>query len=161
MSVGERIKQVRKEAGLTLRAFGAQIGISNGSVSQIEHGVINPSAQTIKSICREFRINETWLRTGEGEKDVASPAFSLDEYARQYGVSELETEFIRLYLELPADTRRTIIDHFRTGLSRLAPAEPDFPDTDEEVLAEFGRQREDEEKIPWTGHQPVGGADAG
>ncbi len=65
--MNERIKAVRKKKGLTLRQFGKIIGITASSCSTIETGKSNPSSQTIKSICREFDVNEAWLLTGEGE----------------------------------------------------------------------------------------------
>lgn len=62
-----RIKAVRKSVGLTLEKFGERIGITASSVSAIEVGKNNPSEQTIRAICREFGVNEIWLRTGAGE----------------------------------------------------------------------------------------------
>ncbi len=62
-----RIKEVRTSLHLTQEAFGDRIGIKRNSVAQIETGVRNPSDQTITSICREFDVNEIWLRTGEGD----------------------------------------------------------------------------------------------
>ena len=47
--------------------FGKRIGIGKSSVSTIESGKNNPSDQTVHFICREFNVNENWLRTGEGE----------------------------------------------------------------------------------------------
>nr|DAH17364.1 MAG TPA: Repressor protein CI [Caudoviricetes sp.] len=66
-SIGSRVKAVRKALNLTTTKFGERIGIKNPSVSMIETGKSNPSDRTILSICREFNVNETWLRTGEGE----------------------------------------------------------------------------------------------
>lgn len=60
-----RIKAVRKAAGLTLEKFGERIGISNSACSAIETGKNNPSEQTIRAICREFGVNELWLRYGD------------------------------------------------------------------------------------------------
>lgn len=71
--MNERIKQIRKEAGLTLEKFGKRIGITAASCSTIESGKSNPSTQTVRSICREFGVNEKWLRTGEGEKCITNP----------------------------------------------------------------------------------------
>lgn len=65
--MNERIKQVRLKFDLTQSEFGERIGITKSSVSTIESGKSNPSDQTIRSICREFSVNESWLRTGEGE----------------------------------------------------------------------------------------------
>ena len=64
--MNERIKMIRKEANLTMEEFGAKVGIKRASVSLIESGRNNPSNSTIKMICKTFRVNELWLRTGEG-----------------------------------------------------------------------------------------------
>lgn len=67
-TIGERIRYIRKDRNkLTLDSFGQRIGISAASVSALELGKNNPSEQTIKLICREFGVNEIWLRTGVGE----------------------------------------------------------------------------------------------
>lgn len=67
MILGERIKKVRKNLDLTQQEFGKRIGIKPNSISLIESGNRNASKQVILSICREFNVNETWLRTGSGE----------------------------------------------------------------------------------------------
>lgn len=66
-TIGTRIKEIRKGAGLTLEKFGAKIGITAASMSTIENGKSNPSGQTVLMICREFNVNEDWLRDGKGE----------------------------------------------------------------------------------------------
>ena len=63
----ERVRLLRKHLNLTLDAFGQRIGITMAAVSNIENGRSNPSNQVVLSICREFHVNEHWLRTGEGE----------------------------------------------------------------------------------------------
>ena len=40
--------------------------MKRNSIALIENGR-NTSDQTIFAICREFNVNEQWLRTGEGE----------------------------------------------------------------------------------------------
>ena len=67
MAFGERIKAVRKASNLTQEAFAAKLGIKQNSVAQIESDRRNASDQVILSVCREFGVHETWLRTGEGE----------------------------------------------------------------------------------------------
>lgn len=66
MTLGERVKKVRKVLDLTQRGFGERISIKQNSVAQIEMGR-NTSDQTISAICKEFNVSETWLRTGAGE----------------------------------------------------------------------------------------------
>lgn len=66
--MNKRIAEIRKDTGYTMEKFGNKIGISKSAVNQIEKGVNNPSEQTITLICREFGVNEEWLRHGTGEK---------------------------------------------------------------------------------------------
>lgn len=65
--MNNRIKLVRKEAGMTLEKFGDQIGISKSAIHMLEKGVNTPAESTLKAISREFNVNEEWLKTGEGE----------------------------------------------------------------------------------------------
>lgn len=65
--MNERIKQVRKSLGITQQAFAERIGMKQNSIALVESGKRNISGQALLSICREFQVNELWLRTGEGE----------------------------------------------------------------------------------------------
>lgn len=65
--MNERIKQVRQFAGLTQLQFAERLGLSRNFIAMMETGGRDPSDRTITDICREFNINEDWLRTGNGE----------------------------------------------------------------------------------------------
>lgn len=65
--MNERIKRIRKDKKMSQEEFGRAIGIGKTSVSKLESGENNPSDQTIILICREFDVDEDWLRTGKGE----------------------------------------------------------------------------------------------
>lgn len=62
-----RIKAVRKTAKLNQTEFGARIGVGQAAVAAWESGTRSPMDAIIQSICREFNVDEHWLRTGEGE----------------------------------------------------------------------------------------------
>lgn len=62
-----RLKAVRKAVGLTQQEFADRLGIKRGAVANYEIGRNDPIDAVISLICREFGVNETWLRTGEGE----------------------------------------------------------------------------------------------
>ena len=64
--MNERIKQIRKDAGLTQEKFAERIGLKQNSIALIESGKRTPSEQTVLSICREFKVRQEWLRTGDG-----------------------------------------------------------------------------------------------
>lgn len=62
-----RIAAVIAHSGLSKTAFAQRLGLSQSYVSNVALGTKTPSDRTIADICREFNVNETWLRTGEGE----------------------------------------------------------------------------------------------
>jgi transcriptional regulator with XRE-family HTH domain len=62
-----RIKQIRKEKNLTQVEFGEHIGVKGNTVTNYETGLRNPTDAVILSICREFNVNEDWLRNGTGK----------------------------------------------------------------------------------------------
>lgn len=70
MTENERVKEVRKTLNLTLEKFGERIGVTRGSMSNIENGNRSLTEQMTKSICREFGVDYMWLTTGEGEMFV-------------------------------------------------------------------------------------------
>ena len=63
----DRIKEVRKAVGLTQVEYGKRLGVAGNTVTNYENGMRNPSDAIINAICREFNVNEDWLRTGSGE----------------------------------------------------------------------------------------------
>ncbi len=67
MKLKDRIKLIRKNAGLTQEAFARQLGLKRNTVATYETTSKVPMDAVITSICHEFNINENWLRTGEGE----------------------------------------------------------------------------------------------
>ena len=67
MSIGSRIKEIRKNANLTQGEFGERCGVTFSAISFIEREKNVPSEQTIRAICSEFNVNRFWLETGEGD----------------------------------------------------------------------------------------------
>lgn len=108
--MNERIKQLRKELGLTLEKFGEKIGVSRSAMGNIENGVRGVTDQMFKSICREFNVREEWLRTGEGEMFV------------QMNRDERVADIVKKAL---ASDDEFVINTF-TALGQLTPAEWDL-----------------------------------
>lgn len=67
-TINDRIAAVIELSGLTKTAFAEKINLSQSYISQICIGNKTPSDRTISDICREFGVNETWLRSGSGLK---------------------------------------------------------------------------------------------
>lgn len=81
--MNERIRELRKHLNLTLEEFGKKVGVTKAAISRIEKGERSVTDQMFLSICREFNVNENWLRTGDGEM------FYLEEDEEAAYVSEL------------------------------------------------------------------------
>ncbi len=62
-----RIRKLRKALDLTQQEFASRIGTSANVLTNYETGRRNPSSSVINNICKEFHVNEDWLRTGAGE----------------------------------------------------------------------------------------------
>lgn len=62
-----RIRELRKTLELNQTDFGSRIGVKQGTVASYESGARAPLDSVVRSICREYNVNEDWLRTGQGE----------------------------------------------------------------------------------------------
>ena len=116
-TIGTRIKEIRKGAGLTLEKFGAKIGITAASLSTIENGKSNPSVQTVLMICREFNVNEDWLRDGTGEPFMQlSREETIAEYVGMITgghITDIEESIIKFMSETPAEEWETLASELR------------------------------------------------
>ena len=101
MTQNERVKEVRKSLGLTLEKFGERIGVTRGSMSNIENGNRNLTEQMTKSICREFGVDYIWLTTGEGEMFVDTDDDFIERIDRiMAGEDEARKNLFKFMLEL-------------------------------------------------------------
>lgn len=65
--MNERIKSLRKKIGISQEVFAKKLGLTKNYISLVESGNRNLSEQSVRVLCREFNVNEEWLRTGTGE----------------------------------------------------------------------------------------------
>lgn len=63
--LGERIREIRKRNQMSQIEFSNQIGVSQGTLSELEQNKYNPSLETILAIIKVFNINATWLLFGD------------------------------------------------------------------------------------------------
>ena len=70
MSYGKRVFELRKKINLTLEKFGEPLGVTKTAISRIEKEERTITDQMAKAICREYGVNENWLRTGDGDMFV-------------------------------------------------------------------------------------------
>ena len=121
MTLNERVREVRKSTGLTLEKFAIRLGVTKAAISNIENGNRNVSEQLIKSICREYSVDENWLRTGNGDKMFS---LELDEDTMlvesllndvDNPVYELIKKFMKLYNSF-GPTERAVLEKLALGL---------------------------------------------
>lgn len=63
-TIAERLKAIRTDCGLNQIEFSQRIGVTNAHISRMEKGITVPSDSLTKLICKEFGVNEEWLKTG-------------------------------------------------------------------------------------------------
>lgn len=104
-----RILQIRKEQKLTQDAFAEKLKLSKNYVWQMEKGERTPSDRTISDICREFNVNEQWLRTGQGDMYIP-PADKLENYLGMIskGDDVFIKDIVEVYMELDQTSKEAL-----------------------------------------------------
>lgn len=116
MTQGERVKEVRKFRKMSMEQFGERLGVQKSAISKIEKGDRGLTEQMLKSICREFNVNEEWLRTGDGdmpqklseEEEIADLVSDVLENGKNNEFYGIILEIIRTYNELSPGSQEVI-----------------------------------------------------
>ena len=122
MTENERIRNVRQNYGLTLEAFGKRVGVTKAAMSNIENGSRGVTDQMRRSICREFNVNEAWLRTGDGDMNSYTLSQVAAEIAGKYGLEHRSEVFLERFIMLPDDARSVLLDFVQDVASALSGA---------------------------------------
>nr|DAP32561.1 MAG TPA: helix-turn-helix domain protein [Caudoviricetes sp.] len=111
----QRIKDIRKSCGNTSQeVFGKRIGLTGATISRLESGDRQPTEAIILSICREFRINEHWLRTGEGEMKLKESEEDAKRIGRlMLGLNENKKKLFRLISDMPDELLDEMISYLK------------------------------------------------
>lgn len=138
--MNERIKQIRRELGLTQQEFAERIGLKQNSIALIESGKRNISDQAVLSICREYGINEEWLRTGWGEKRTSNSNNELEALVGKYKLTVADQTLIEKYISLKPEARKAVLQFMTdvaASLNKSDGSYSDIPDTPEELEQKF------------------------
>ena len=119
MSVGNRVKTVRKALGISQEKFGNQIGISKVAISDIENEKTSLTERNAKSICREFNIDYFWLTEGTGEMFIEFPDVAINMIVNDYKLDETDRILIETYLNASADERKYLKSFLQTFAKNL------------------------------------------
>jgi transcriptional regulator with XRE-family HTH domain len=129
-----RLKLAMKAQQITQAGLAAKIGITQSSISLLTRGEANPSDRTVRDICGALRINETWLRTGEGPMEIETPDTLAAMLAEQYGLSPYAARVINALAHAAAELSE---DQFaRLAGIVIAEMKKGAPAEDEHIPAE-------------------------
>ncbi len=107
----ERISKLIQTLKIKKVEFASAIGVSQPFVSELCSGAKLPSDRTISDICRVYHVNESWLRTGEGDMFLdLPPDKEIDDIFAQIKMSDDNTikAIIRAYWKLPDEHKAVI-----------------------------------------------------
>lgn len=104
--IGERLKHLRTNIlELNQKDFSEKLNIGADMISRYEKGQRNLTDRTISDICREFNVNENWLRHGEGAIFVEHSSENIDMIAKEYDLSSQDKLFFQNFLMLEQEER--------------------------------------------------------
>lgn len=107
----DRIKKLRRTLDMTQQEFAEKIGVKRNTIGQYEIGRNEPIDTVINLICREFNVNEEWLRTGEGEMFKPKPSDVLDQLAYKYQFSNADYIIAEKFVSLSPNKRKKIVEN--------------------------------------------------
>ena len=108
-TINSRVREVRIHFGLSMEKFGNRIGVQRSSICNIEGSKCSVSNQVFLSICREFNVNEQWLRNGIGNMFAISENNTKKEIIKLLeNVPDSKMGFILAYIQgITADNTST------------------------------------------------------
>lgn len=141
---------------MTQQNFGARISVKGNTVAQWESGRNEPSDSTIFLICREFNVNEDWLRTGNGEmfvKETSDEEFMKVAKAVASGNTETDKAIRKVlidFYQMDDLGRQTLINFVRflseNERARATKSSSQFPNTPEELEEKYPPVEEEGKK---------------
>jgi len=113
MEIKERLKKIRKHLHLTQQEFADKLGIKRNTVATYETGKSNPSDSAIALICKEFNINQEWLRNGTGDMFKATPSDALQQLAYSYQLSETDCVVVEKFINMRPESRKALFHYMK------------------------------------------------
>lgn len=98
MEITQRLKNLRKELGITQQEVAENLGILKESYRRWEIGKSNPSKQNLEKLSKFYNVSTSYLL---GETDVRS---SSDFMERMANLSEAQQEDVIKFLQKQEDT---------------------------------------------------------
>jgi transcriptional regulator with XRE-family HTH domain len=118
MKLGDKIRQLREETGLTQGQLANASSVSQGYLSQLENGEVkNPSAAVLLRIAQAINVNPDVLFEAAGYPTVRT----LRRIYRRYEAT-IDGELLRYLARLPRDRQRRLL-FFLEGMQKVLSGE--------------------------------------
>lgn len=109
MTLGEKIKQLRKEKNWSQQKLGETIDIAKSVIWKYEKDEAIPSAEVIKRIAIAFGISADYLLFDQSERDnitKISDKRLLKQFEEIDSYSDKEKEYVKYFLELAINNHK-------------------------------------------------------
>ena len=110
MTIGQRLKAIRKALHLKQAEFGSRIGLSQPTIGQYEKETRPITERVISQLIAEYNINEEYLRHGTGEMFVSHRADIVAELAAKLQLTAREQQLLLAYSTIPVDKRENFLN---------------------------------------------------
>lgn len=114
--MNERLKQLRKALKLNQVDFGAKLSLTGSAISRYESGVNTMADNIVLLICREFDVNEEWLRYGTGSMFSQKNMDLIEQLSDKYNLGLYGRQLLETYLEL-SDSDKRAVERFVANLT--------------------------------------------
>ena len=142
MSIGERVRLLRKELGLNQAQFAEKIGLKQAAIGLYENNQRGVADRIILLICEKYSVREEWLRDGIEPMFVESDSTIVSQLSSEYGLDAFEKVLIEGFLKMKPEERAVIKTSVRNLIDTLT--------TDEAAYKEFRAEYDKEHALPFA-----------
>lgn len=139
-NIAKRLKELRKQLDLTQEEFAKKIGLSRANVGNIEYGRVLLTDRNIITICQTFNVNEDWLRNGNEPIFKEKSNDILEEFLKEYNLSEFMSDIVRRYLNLELEYQHMFEKFVKEMVKDLNVDK----NTENDKIKEFPKQEKEE-----------------
>ena len=105
--MGNRIRELRKNNGLTMKQLGQQIGLAESTISQYETGKRSPDNETLLKLGEIFGVTVGYILGSEEKENTPG----------EQTLTEGEKALLELFRKIPADQQAMVLQMIRVALN--------------------------------------------
>lgn len=142
-TIHERVKYLREEIlDIKQNEMSRKINLQSGSLSDIERKKTKTvTDRVINDICREFNVNENWLRYGQGEIFIENDSTILSSLIDEYDLDSIDKKIVESYINLTSDQRDAIKTYVNSLVSDINDENAAAKDDEDEIQEELESYR--------------------